>query len=139
MILPATNPAEALFKAYCESYQKRDLNGILALCAKNINLWGTGLDEYRVGLKEAEEQLLRDWQQSDAARLEIVKTVPAPEGALWYAAVCNAVLTVDGVEHTFHDLRGTITVEKEDGKWKISHMHASFPDFRNPENGSFPV
>ncbi len=65
--------------------------------------------------------------------------VSTPIDALWAAALCNAKITIDGKEHIFEHLRGTVTIEKENGVWKISHMHASFPDYRNAQNGSFPV
>jgi hypothetical protein len=55
------------------------------------------------------------------------------------AALCRAKITVDGKEHFFEHLRGTLVMERENEIWKISHMHASFPDYRNAENESFPV
>jgi ketosteroid isomerase-like protein len=133
-----TNPAKKLFTQFCEGYKKRDLTGLLKLFTQDSNMWGTGLDEYRVGIKQIEEQLKRDWSQSDKGEIEVVSFVPAEEDATWAAAVCNAHLTVNGQTHLFEDLRGTIIVKEENGTWKISHMHASFPDFRNPEANSFP-
>jgi ketosteroid isomerase-like protein len=105
----------------------------------NINMWGSGIDEYRVGLKQVEEQLNRDWSQSEKAEIEVVSFISTPADALWAAALCNAKITIDGNEHVFEQLRGTIVIEKENDTWNISHMHASFPDYRNAENGSFPV
>jgi hypothetical protein len=131
--------AEQLFNKFCEGYKKRDLTGLLNLFTKNTNMWGSGLDEYRVGLKEVEEQLKRDWSQSEKSVIEVVSFVPTPEDAVWAAALCNAKITINSEEHAFEHLRGTVIIEKEDGVWKISHMHASFPDYRNAENGSFPV
>jgi hypothetical protein len=132
-------PAEQILIQFCKGYEKRDLASLLKLCTQNINVWGTGLDEYRVGLKEVEEQFKRDWSQSDKGEIEIVSFVPAPTDANWAAAICNAKLTIDGQEHLFEHLRGTIIVEKENDQWKISHFHSSFPDYRNAENASFPA
>jgi len=131
--------AEELFIKFCESYKKRDLEAALKLFTKNANMWGSGLDEYRVGLKQIEEQLKRDWSQAEKGEISILSFVPTSLDALWAAAVCKAKITVDGKEHIFDHLRGTVVIEKEDGVWKISHTHASFPDYRNTENGSFPV
>ncbi|MEO8401684.1 MAG: nuclear transport factor 2 family protein [Gammaproteobacteria bacterium] len=139
MILPEKKLAEQLFNQFCAGYRKRDLTSLLSLFTKDINMWGSGLDEYRVGLKQAEEQLKRDWSQSENGEIEIVSFVPTPANALWTAAVCNAKVTIAGKQHIFPHLRGTIMLEKEDNVWKIAHIHASFPDYRNPENGSFPV
>lgn len=139
MKIPEQKPAEQIFNRFCEGYKNRDLASLLNLFSKDINMWGSGLDEYRVGLKQSEEQLKRDWSQSEKAEIEIVSFVPTPADALWMAAICNAKITIDGQEHVFEQLRGTLIVQKENGEWKISHMHASFPDYRNAEGGSFPV
>lgn len=132
------NPAEKLLIAFCEGYQKRDLPFLLNLFTQNTNLWGSGIDEYRVGLAQVSEQLQRDWNQSETGEINIVRFVTTSQNT-WTAALCQAKITIEGKEHIFEDLRATITIEKEDGIWKISHMHASFPDYRNPENGSFPI
>jgi ketosteroid isomerase-like protein len=139
MMKAETRQAEQLFRKFCKGYKERDLATLLSLFTKNTNMWGTGLDEYRVGIKQVEEQLKRDWSQSEKGEIEITSFVPAPEDSTWAAAVCTGKVTIDGHQHVFEHLRGTIIIEKENGVWKISHMHASFPDFRNPENGSFPL
>src|SRR3990167_1555758 len=136
MKMPEKKPAEEIFNKFCEGYKNRDLVALLNLFTKNTNMWGSGLDEYRVGLKQVEEQLKRDWSQSEKSEIEVVSFVPAPQDAVWAAAIGNAKITIDGKQHIFEHLRGTIVIEKEDGVWKISHMHASFPDYRNAEDGS---
>ena len=135
----AMNPAQVLFAKFCEAYKKRHLPDILNLFSQNINMWGSGIDEYRVGLKEVSEQLQRDFSQSEKAEIEVVSFVPVAANAPWAAAQCTAKITLNGTEHLFEHLRGTVIVEKEKGEWKISHMHASFPDYRNAENASFPL
>lgn len=139
MKIPDRKPAEQLFSQFCEEYKNRDLAAIMKLFTKNINMWGSGIDEYRVGLQQVEMQLKRDWAQSEKSEIEIVSFVPTPTTALWTAALCNAKIKIEGEEHIFPHLRGTLIIEKEEGVWKISHVHASFPDYRNAENGSFPV
>ncbi len=131
--------AEKIFKKFCEGYKKRDITFLLNLFTNNINMWGSGLDEYRVGLKQVEEQLKRDFRQSEKGEIEIVSFVATPEDALWAAALCNAKITIAGEEHIFEQLRGTLIIEQENDSWKISHMHASFPDYRNAAQGSFPI
>jgi hypothetical protein len=131
-------PAEQLFKQFCEGYANRNLTFLLSLFSQNTNVWGSGVDEYRVGIKEMEEQLRRDWSQSEQAKIEVIRFVPTPEQSLWTAAICQARITIKGEEYLFEHLRGTLTIENENGDWKIAHMHCSFPDYRNAENGSFP-
>lgn len=138
MKLPESKLAEQLFKKFCEVYKSRDLSAVLALFTRDINMWGTAIDEHRVGLKQVEEQLKRDWSQSEAGEIHVVSFIPAPADALWAAAVCQAKVTIDGQQHIFEPLRGTLTIAKEEGVWKIAHMHASFPDRQTAENSSFP-
>lgn len=132
-------PAEQLLRQFCEGYKARDLPFLLSLFTKNSNMWGSGLDEYREGLKEIEMQLLRDWGQSEHGDIEIIKWVPMSQEGLWAAAICNAHVTINGSKYSFEHLRATLIAEKEDGVWKIAHTHCSFPDYRNGDNGSFPV
>ena len=139
MLKPDYNIAENILLEFCTGYQKRDLPFLLNLFTKNIQLWRSGVDEYRVGHSQLTEQLQCDWSQSEAGQIKIIRLVPTTEHALWTAAICQATVIIDSQQHVFDDLRGTIVVEKENGIWRIAHMHASFPDYRNPENGSFPV
>jgi len=139
MKLKELSPAENLFMQFCQAYKARDLKAVLSLLTKNINMWGSGLDECRSGLKEAEIQFKRDWSQSEKAAIEVLSFVPTDQNALWAAALCKARLRINGQDHVVENLRGTLVIEKEDGQWKIAHMHASFPDERNSENSSFPV
>lgn len=132
-------PAQHLFEQFCDGYERRDLIFTLSLFTKEANVWGSGLDEYRVGLKEIEEQLRRDWEQSESSKIEVVRFVPTSDNDLWAAAVCNARIKVANENYLLEHLRGTLFVEQEDGIWKIAHMHASFPDYRNAENNSFPI
>ncbi|HQS83554.1 MAG: hypothetical protein B7Y25_01935 [Alphaproteobacteria bacterium 16-39-46] len=125
---------------FCKNYSERNLEKNLSLFSEKAHLWGTGVDENRVGLKEIEAQLKRDWSQSESGKLDLVSWVePISETDLWAAAVCRATVVMGGIPHVFENLRGTIMVEKEEGDWKIVHMHASFPDARQPAGDSFPV
>lgn len=139
MRLPEKNKAVQLLEQYCEAYKQRNLAAILNMFTKDCALWGTALDENRVGLKALEMQHQRDWSQSDKNEIRIISWATLPSEALFAAAICEAVITIKGVEHIFEHLRGTIGIAQEEGVWKIAHMHASFPDFRNKENESFPT
>jgi hypothetical protein len=138
MKLPEKSVALTLTEQYCDGYNRRDLPFILSLFSKNCNLWGTALDEYRVGHKELQLQHQRDWEQSEQGKIMIMSVVPAPSDANWAAIVAKAIVTIEGQEHIFDHLRGTIIASKENGLWKISHMHCSFPDYRSQANSSFP-
>lgn len=135
---PEKNKAIPMLIKFCEYYKKRDLM-ILELFTTNIVLWGTGMDEYFVGLKEVEKQLKREWQQAEKGEIEIISFVPAPSHANWVAAICKAIITIESKIYIFENLRGTIILEKENNNWKIGHLHASFPDYRNPSGNPFPI
>lgn len=139
MIIKDQQPAKLLFNQFCDGYKKRNMTYLLSLFTQNANMWGSGIDEYRVGLKQIEAQLERDWSQSEQGEIKIESFVPTSNDTLWTAALCTAKIIIDGTQHIFEQLRGTIVIAHEDGLWKIAHMHASFPDYRNVENGSFPV
>lgn len=137
---PEKNIAQQLLEQYIDAYKQRDLSKILSLFTQDCTLWGTAIDEYRVGLKELESQHNRDWQQSTQAEIQVVSFVPTPYDLPFAAAICRAIVTINGEKNVFEDLRGSIVIkEEEDNVWKIFHMHASFPDYRNHENSSFPT
>lgn len=138
MLRTPEKAAEQLFKQFCEGYKTRNLAFMLNLFTERSTMWGSGLDEYREGLREIETQLLRDWNQSEDSEIEIINFLPTTN-TLWAAANCNAYVTLMGKKHCFTNLRGTLIIEKEKGIWKIAHTHCSFPDYRNPENASFPL
>ena len=135
----ATTTSEKLFKNFCAGYKNRDLPYLLSLFTKNATLWGTGIDEYRYGLKALETQLIRAWSQSEQSEIDIINFNPTPEHAFWASANCSAKLWIDGQHYILEHLRITICIDEEDHAWKIAHMHASFPDFRIPRNASFPI
>ncbi len=139
MIIKERRPAEQLFLQFCEGYKNRDLAYLLNLFTLNATLWGSGIDEYRLGLNQIQTQLERDWAQSEQGMIEVVSFVSNSDNSLWTAALCNAQISIAGVTHIFAELRGTIILKQVDNQWKIAHMHASFPDYRNAENGSFPI
>ena len=139
MIIKERRPAEQLFLQFCEGYKNRDLAYLLNLFTLNATLWGSGIDEYRLGLNQIQTQLERDWAQSEQGMIEVVSFVSNSDNSLWTVALCNAQISIAGVTHIFAELRGTIILKQVDNQWKIAHMHASFPDYRNAENGSFPI
>lgn len=134
-----SSPAEELCEQYCTAYSTRDLPRVVNLFTEQSQLWGTAADEFRQGLHAIEEQHQRDWQQSEHSSIRVIKYHNALSNGNWVVADFAVDLQINGQHHHFEDLRGTIiTVQTEKG-WKIAHMHASFPDYRNPNENSFPV
>ncbi len=82
---------------------------------------------------------MRDWSQSERGSIEVVTWVQSSQGALWAAADCNAKIVIQGKEHVFEHLRGSLNITQEGDAWKICFMHASFPDTRSALGESFPM
>ncbi|MGV2432397.1 MAG UNVERIFIED_CONTAM: nuclear transport factor 2 family protein [Rickettsiaceae bacterium] len=138
MKILATSPQQILEK-FCTFYSNRDLASILKLFTNDATIWGTGIDEYRVGLKEIEEQFKRDWSQSDSGKIVISSHMHSSKDAkTWGSVICKASVTIDGIVHQLENLRGTIILEEdEDGEMKIVHLHTSIPDERQAVGSSF--
>ena len=58
----------AVLNKFMESYKKRDIDGLLALLAPDddIFMFGTGIDEKRIGREQFRFQAERDWAQTEA-------------------------------------------------------------------------
>lgn len=128
-----------LFHAFCTAYQARDLDKVLHLFTGDAMMVGSAIDEERHGLSACKEQFERDWSQSDKGEIHIEAMVTGSDDDLWAYATTTARVIIDGETHQFGNLRGSIVAKEESGELKISHMHCSFPDLRNPEAHSFPV
>jgi ketosteroid isomerase-like protein len=137
-LMTSSIPEELLHK-FTHYYSKRDMESILSLFSKDATMFGTGRDEYRVGTQQIKDQLERDWSQSEAGSLRLKRHLhSSKDGISWGASVFEAEITIDGTPHIFDNLRGSVFIEKDDsGEYKISHMHASFPDTEQAEGSSF--
>jgi ketosteroid isomerase-like protein len=139
MIKNIHNIAEEMLLQFCNAYNKRDLEATLKLFTQNSTIWGTGKDEYVVGVAALKDQLKREWSQAEKSEIQLAShLISGQEDSLWAAGIFTTSITVDGITNNFHELRGTIILAKEDGKWKIAHMHSSFPDIRQHDGESFP-
>lgn len=137
--IPEKNVAKHLFETFCDTYNRRDLTALLSLFTKDADFWGTGEDEFLKGINQISEQMQRDWAQSEASEAFIDVFFPAPGFFNWTAAISRLKATINGKEHIWDNVRHTIVIEQEDGRWKIAHMHISVPDYRNKPESSFPI
>lgn len=141
MKLINSNPAVHLLKEFCLFYNERDLEGALNLFLKTQEpfLWGTGVDERHRGLEAIRGQLLRDWGQSENGRIEFnSSSFIHSDDPHWASGEFAAIITINGQTYTYPHLRGSIYTVKEGHDWKISHMHASFPESTQQIGQSFP-
>ena len=138
LIVASEMPAVQLLQAWCAAYQSRSMDGMKGLFAKNTFNLGTGQDEVLDGWPAMEQQLKRDWSQSKAGHIELhepIRTGPGWASCTWTAHIVMR----DDTKITWSNMRLSIFVVEEDGKWKIAHTHASAPAVDQPEGQSFPV
>ena len=140
---PQTNDQEAAIlaatDAWFEAYSQRDMSRVMATFTSGeaILLFGTGVDERRVGLSEIRLQLERDWAQSDAAWVERGATTTRVMGdAAVVAFDCRFRFRASGQEGEAPG-RGTFVFERQGAGWLVAHMHVSIPYAEQPVGRSF--
>ncbi|MEE9379230.1 MAG: nuclear transport factor 2 family protein [Candidatus Lokiarchaeia archaeon] len=129
-----------VIKKFAEAYEKKDLDTALSFFAPdpNVVVYGSGVDEKRIGLDEIRAQFERDFAQTEAASLEYDwKSISGSEPFAWLAADVTFKATTQGQEMTFKG-RYTSLFEKREDKWLILQMHFSMPSSAQPEGESFP-
>jgi ketosteroid isomerase-like protein len=122
-----------------EAYAERDLDAIRAvfLPDPDIVMYGTGVDEKRVGLSEVEAQVKRDWSQSEATSMVLGwHSVSAAGPVAWMAADMAFKAMVGGDELTLPG-RLTTVLERRGEDWLIAQAHFSFPAGAQEEGQSF--
>jgi ketosteroid isomerase-like protein len=139
--MKADSMTEAAVKAVldkvAESYAKRDLVLLRAAFAPDpdVMMYGTGADEKRVGVAEAE----RDWSQTEAAAMTYGWTSVSAAGSVaWAATDATFKLKAGGQEMTL-PARITFVLEKRAEEWLIVQAHFSFPATGQAEGESFPT
>jgi len=126
-----SNPVTTLFENYTSRVLSKDVEGFLQLYADDtlvFDCWGlwelAGVDAWR--------PMVTMWFESlgdklcEARFTEVVATV-RDDVAFAHAAVRYAEVTADGEQVDSMMNRITVTLEKRDGEWKITHEHTSMP------------
>jgi len=126
-----SNPVTTLFENYTSRVLSKDVEGFLELYAHDtlvFDAWGfwelAGVDAWR--------PMVTMWFESlgdklcEARFTEVVATV-RDDVAFAHAAVRYAEVTADGEQVDSMMNRITVTLEKRDGEWKITHEHTSMP------------
>jgi len=126
---------------FFESFEKRDLNGNLALYAPDpdVVLIGTGIDEKCVGLAEIEAEMKRAFAQSDEHSITLNwYSVSGADLVAWVASNGVVQAKVSGQEISF-PIRLTFVLEQREGRWLIVHVHSSLPAAGQKEGESWPT
>lgn len=125
---------------FSDAFGKRDMGSLMALLAPDpdVTFFGTGVDEERVGPSEIQEQIQRDWAQSESVSIDFEHFSVSGHGQVaWIAGDAKLKATASGNEMTLPG-RFTTVMEKRDGNWLIEQWHLSVPMAGQEQGHSFP-
>jgi len=126
---------------WLQSYQHRDIDGLMALVAPDddLFLFGTGIDEKRIGPEEFRYQAERDWSQTEELSFDFTSYhVSAAGPVAWVASEGLGRGQAGGQEIEF-PLRMTAVLEQRDDQWLIVQSHVSLPAAAQEDGDSVPV
>jgi len=132
-----------IFKQVMECFNNYDLECLLKLFSKDVNIWGTGTRGHINNIVEAREKFQAAWEidkkQNVRSNVLIQSFIDNEENLYWQAAICKMIVTIGDEKRAFDNFRVTMIFKEEDGKTKIAHIHSSFPDFRIEEGTNYPT
>ncbi len=131
----------AIMNRFLETYQQRDIDGLMALFAPDDDqiLFGTGIDEKRIGRDQIRYQAERDWAQTEALAFNFNWHQISAAGAVaWVAAEGQGQGKVGGQEIEF-PLRMTAVLEQRNDEWFLVQSHVSLPAAGQEGGDSVPV
>ncbi len=131
----------SLMKQFIEAFNKRDLDGGLALFAPDpdVVFIGTGGDEKCIGLAEIKAELERAFAQSEQSSIQLGwYSVSAAGSVAWVAsdAVIQARVSGQGISFP---VRFTTVMEQRGDKWLVVQSHDSLPAAGQKEGESWPA
>lgn len=139
------NPTEgdlSLFSAFIdwvESYNNRDVDGVMASIDPDVLSVGTGWNELNLGSAPLKEGFSKDFAE--------VKCLKMVDGEVyvrswkdwgWLLLRATYEIVVKG-ERLLYRSRRTVVYRREGDKWLQVHVHHSIPDGDQAEERSFPV
>ena len=131
----------AVLNKFLEAYQKRDLEGLLSVLTPDddVFLFGTGIDEKRIGQDEFKFQAERDWAQTEALAFNFSwHRISAAGPVAWIAAEGQGQGRAGGQEMEF-PLRLTAVLEQRDDEWFLVQSHVALPAPGQAAGDSVPV
>jgi uncharacterized protein (TIGR02246 family) len=132
---------KAVLNSVAEAYAKRDIDRLLAAFAPDpdVVMYGTGVDEKRVGLAEIKTQAERDWSQTEAAAIQHETISISGAGSVAWASVDGAFKVTMGGQDMAMPARITYVLEKRNDQWLVVQAHFSVPMAGQEEGESFPT
>lgn len=131
----------AVLDGWLASYQQRDIDALMSLVVpdEDLFLYGTGIDEKRIGPEQFRYQAERDWSQTEALAFNFnAHHVSAAGPVAWVASDGLGQGRVGGQEIAF-PLRMTAVLEKRGDQWLMVQSHVSVPAAGQEEGNSVPA
>ena len=131
----------AALNKFNKTYEQRDMEGVLSFLIPDpdVIVIGTGPDEKRIGIDEIRLQLERDWSQTDAASIEILRHMISAAGKVAWITADIVVRAMAGVQEINLPSRLTVVLEQRGKRWLIAQWHMSTPAAGQKEGKSFPA
>lgn len=131
----------AVMDKWLQSYQERDLEGLMSYVSPDgdLFLFGTGIDEKRIGRDEFKAQAERDWAQTEELAFNFSEhRISAAGPVAWVASEGMGKGKAGGQEFEF-PLRMTAVFEQQGDKWYMVQSHVSLPAPAQEAGDSVPV
>ena len=131
----------AVLNSWLEAYQNRDIDALMSLVApdEDLFLYGTGIDEKRIGPAEFRFQAERDWSQTEALSFNFnIHQISASGPVAWVAGDGFGQGRAGGQTIAF-PLRMTAVLEKRGDDWLMVQSHVSVPAAGQEEGNSVPA
>jgi ketosteroid isomerase-like protein len=131
----------SVINQFLKSYKNRDIVGLMNLTAPDddLFLFGTNIDERRVGRDAFRLQAERDWTQTEELAFNFTwHRVSAAGSVAWVASEGLGQGKVGGQQIAF-PVRMTTIMENQNNEWHIRLSHFSLPAPGAEEGNSVPV
>lgn len=131
----------AVLDNFMTAYERRDIQGLMSSMApdEDLFMFGTGIDEKRIGREQVKYQAERDWAQTEALTFKFTSNHISASGPVaWVASEGLGQGAAGGRKFEF-PLRMTAVLEQRGDKWYLAQAHISLPAPAQEEGDSVPV
>ncbi len=131
---------KAAIAALANHYEKRNLDGFMAVFAadNDVTIYGTGVDEKRIGTAEIRAQVSRDWNQTEALAMRFGAVAVSSAGNVAWANTDGTLEIGAGGAAMHLPVRATFVLERRSGAWLIVQAHFSTPAAGQDAGASVP-
>lgn len=110
---------------YQQAFQKKDIDGVVAMYAKDAVLMGTGPGERYVGPEEIRNAYMEYFKTSDKEVYNNTWNKLGKHGdVLWVAGMTHVSAYLKNKKNEFA-INWTVVLSKQDGAWKVVQHHIS--------------